>query len=186
VNGRRSLGIAIAVIAAGGLLVLLSSGRTWARATQPALAGNGHVALAVTGHQVAPSIPALGFALLTLAAAVLAARGRLRRVVGVIVVFIGATTIGVALKAPGQVSQALEHREVGAAGLAVHASANGWWVLTLIGGLLATVAGAVTVLRGNRWAALGARYDAPTTPPRVSDPAADAWAALDRGEDPTA
>jgi hypothetical protein len=42
------------------------------------------------------------------------------------------------------------------------------------------------VLRGNRWAALGARYDAPTTSPRVSDPAADAWAALDRGEDPTA
>jgi hypothetical protein len=101
-------------------------------------------------------------------------------------VFIGATTIGVALKAPGQVSQALEHREVGASGLTVHASANGWWVLTLIGGLLATVAGAVTVLRGNRWAGLGARYDAPSMPPRATDPAADAWAALDRGEDPTA
>jgi uncharacterized membrane protein (TIGR02234 family) len=149
------------------------------------VAGNGRIALAVTGHQVAPSIPALALALLTLAAAVLAARGLLRRVVGVIVVFIGAATIGVAVTAPGQVSQALEHREVGAAGLAVHASANGWWVLAVIGGLLATVAGALTVLRGNRWAALGARYDAPTTP-KPSDPAADAWAALDRGEDPTA
>jgi uncharacterized membrane protein (TIGR02234 family) len=185
VNGRRSLGLAIAVIAAGGLLVLLSSGRTWSRASQPSRAGSGRVVLAVTGHQVAPSIPALALALLTLAAAVLAARGQLRRVVGVVVVFIGATTMGVALKAPGQVSQALEHREVGATGLAVHGSANGWWVLTLVGGLLATVAGALTVLRGNRWAALGARYDAPTAP-RPTDPAADAWAAMDRGEDPTA
>jgi uncharacterized membrane protein (TIGR02234 family) len=186
VNGRRPLGLAIAVIAAGGLLILLTSGRVWARASQPGLGGNGQVALSVTGHQVAPAIPALALALLALAAAVLAARGGLRRVVGVIVVFLGATTMGVALKAPGQVSQALESREVGASGLAVHASANGWWVLTLVGGLLATLAGALTVLRGNRWAALGARYDAPTAPHRATDPAADAWAALDRGEDPTA
>jgi uncharacterized membrane protein (TIGR02234 family) len=186
VSGRRPLGLAITVIAAGGLLVLLSSGRVWARAGQPALGGNGRVALSVTGHQVAPSVPALAVALLALAAAVLAARGLLRRVVGVVVVFIGATTIGVAATAPGQVSQALEHREAGATGLAVHASANGWWVLALAGGLLATAAGALTVLRGDRWAALGARYDAPTAPPRATDPAADAWAALDRGEDPTA
>jgi uncharacterized membrane protein (TIGR02234 family) len=186
VSGRRPLGLAITTIAAGGLLVLLTGGRVWARASQPSLVGSGHVALSATGHQVAPAIPALALALLTLAAAVLAARGALRRVVGVVVVFVGATTIGVTLKAVGQVSQALERREVGATGLAVHASANGWWVLALIGGLLATAAGALTVLRGNHWAALGARYDAPTAPPRATDPAADAWAALDRGEDPTA
>jgi uncharacterized membrane protein (TIGR02234 family) len=186
VSGRRSLGLAILTIAAGGLLVLVTSGRVWARSSVPALAGGGRTALSVTGHQVAPSISALGFALLALAAAVLAARGVLRRVVGVVVVLIGAATIGVAVTAPGQVSQALENREVGAAGLAVHASANGWWVVALVGGLLATAAGALTVFRGDRWAALGARYDAPTAPPRVTDPAADAWAALDRGEDPTA
>jgi hypothetical protein len=186
VNARRPLGLVITLIAAGGLLVLLTGGRVWARASQPGLGGNGHVALSVTGHQVAPSVPALGFALLALAAAVLAARGVLRRVVGVVVVVVGAATAGVALTAPGQVSRALERREVGASGLAVHASANGWWLLALLGGLLATTAGAITVLRGNRWAALGARYDAPTAPPRTTDPAADAWAALDRGEDPTA
>jgi uncharacterized membrane protein (TIGR02234 family) len=185
-TGRRSLGTAILMTAVGGLLVLLTSGRQWAHSSVPALAGGGRTPLSATGHQVAPSISALAFALLALAAAILAARGLLRRVVGLIVVLIGATTIGVAVTAPGQVSQALEHREVGAAGLAVHAGANGWWVVALVGALLATAAGAMTVLRGDRWAAMGARYDAPTAPTRVTDPAADAWAALDRGEDPTA
>jgi len=186
VSGRRSLGISIVAIAIAGLLVLLSSGRVWARSSVAALTGGGRVSLSATGHQVAPSLPALAYALLALAVAVLAARGLLRRVVGLVVVLIGAITIGVAATAPGQASQALEHREVGAAGLVVHASANGWWVLALVGGILATAAGALTVIRGDRWAALGARYDAPTAPPRPTDPAAEAWAALDRGEDPTA
>lgn len=39
-------------------------------------------------------------------------------------------------------------------------------------------AGALVAVRGQRWAAMGSRYDAP----RVRD---DPWAALDRGDDPT-
>jgi uncharacterized membrane protein (TIGR02234 family) len=186
VSGRRALGLAIAAVAVGGLAVLLSAGRVWARALQPSLAGGGRVPLSVTGHQVAPSLPALGIALIALAAAILAARGVLRRIVGVVVVLLGATTVGVTVTAPGQVSQALEQHEIGATGLVIHASANGWWLLALAGAVLATVAGALTVIRGSHWAALGARYDAPTARARGADPVADAWAALDRGEDPTA
>jgi uncharacterized membrane protein (TIGR02234 family) len=183
VTGRRSLAQAIAACAFGGLLVLVASGRVWSRATVTSL---GHpVRLVATGHSVAPALPALGIALIALAGGVLAARGVLRRIVGVVVVFVGAVTIGVAVTAPGDVSTALEHKEVGAQGIAVHGSANGWWVLALAGAVVATLAGAATVARGERWAALGARYENPGAPAPVADPAAEAWAALDRGEDPT-
>lgn len=183
---RAALARAVIGCALGGVLVVIAAGRVWSRATvsTPALGGRTH--LAVTGHSVAPSLPALGIALIVLAAAVLATRRVLRRIVGVLIVFVSALTIGVAVTARGDVSQALEHKEVGAQGIAVHGSANGWWVLPLLGGIVAVAAGALTVARGERWAAMGTKYDAPSPSPVPADPAADAWAALDRGEDPTA
>lgn len=183
---RRGLVGAVVACAAGALLVLLSSGRTWSQAVVREVTSAGRTHLAVTGHQVAPALSGLAIALLALAAAVLASRGVLRRIVGTAVVFAGAAVVGVAVTARGDVSAALEHREVGAQGLPVHAAANGWWVPALLGGLLALGAGVATVVRGDRWAGMGAKYDAPTAaPPREPDPAAQAWAALDRGEDPT-
>lgn len=185
-TGRaRSPAAAVVSCVAGALLVLLASGRQWAHTTLPA-AGGGHTALSANGHNVAPSLPALGIALLALAGAIIAAKGLMRRIVGVVVVFIAAATVGVAVTARGDVSAALEHREVGVQGLAVHASANGWWLVATVGGLLAVVAGVVTVLRAAQWSALGAKYDAPSAPKPAKDPAAVAWDALDRGEDPTA
>jgi hypothetical protein len=127
----------------------------------------------------------VGIALLALAAAVLAASGVMRRIVGLVVLAIGGSTIGVAITARGQVSDALESKEVGAAGFPVHATANGWWVLVLLGGLLTLVMGVLTVARGAQWAGLGAKYDAPNTAAKPKDPAMSAWEALDRGEDPT-
>jgi hypothetical protein len=183
---RRSPAAAVVSCAVGGLLVLLASGRQWAHATIANASGGGRTPLSATGHVVAPSLPALGLALLALAAAILAAKRLMRRVVGVVIVFVAAATVGVAITARGDVSSALEHREVGAQGLAVHASANGWWVVAAIGGLIAVVAGAQTVLRAHQWSGLGAKYDAPTASTPGKDPAALAWDALDRGEDPTA
>jgi Tryptophan-associated transmembrane protein (Trp_oprn_chp) len=186
-TGRGSPAAAVVACAVGGLLILLASGRRWAYATlsNPAAGGQSH--LSVTGHVVAPALPALGIALLALAAAILAAKGVLRRVVGLLIVLVGGAAIGVAVSAPGSVSSALEHHEVGAQGLAVHATANGWWVVAAIGGVLAVVAGLLTVLRADRWSGLGAKYDAPSTAPKpTKDPAVLAWDALDRGEDPTA
>jgi hypothetical protein len=182
----RSPAAAVLACAAGGLLVLLASGRQWAHTTVHNVAGGGTAALSVTGHVVAPSLPALAFALVALAAAILASKRLLRRFVGVVIVFIAAATVAVSVAARGDVSGALEHREVGAQGIAVHATANGWWVIAMIGGLLAIVAGAMTVVRAAQWSGLGAKYDAPSAPKPTKDPAALAWDALDRGEDPTA
>jgi uncharacterized membrane protein (TIGR02234 family) len=64
-----------------------------------------------------------------------------------------------------------------------------WAALTIVCGVLITLAGTLAALRGNRWSTLSARYESRT--PADSD-AADAraatsmWNALDRGDDPTA
>ncbi len=66
-----------------------------------------------------------------------------------------------------------------------------WPALTLLGGLLAAVGGSLTMLRGHRWPAMGARYERRTPRPTgTSGPiggagTVEAWEALDRGEDPT-
>jgi uncharacterized membrane protein (TIGR02234 family) len=186
VTAIRSPVGAILACAAGGLLLLLASGRQWARATLRNVSGGGTTPLSATGHVVAPSLPALGLALVALAAAILASKRTMRRVVGVVIVFVAAASVGVALSARGDVSSALEHRELGAQGLAVHASANGWWLVALLGGLIAVAAGILTVVRAAQWSSMGAKYDAPTAPAApTKDPAAVAWDALDRGEDPT-
>jgi len=183
---RRSPAGAVVSCAVGALLVLLASGRQWAHTTlADAAGGGGHTALSANGHNVAPSLPALGIALLALSAAILAAKGLMRRIVGVVVVFIAAAAVGVGITARGDVSSALEHREVGVQGLVVHASANGWWLVATIGGVIAVGAGVFTVVRAEQWSALGAKYDAPSAPKPTKDPAAVAWDALDRGEDPT-
>jgi uncharacterized membrane protein (TIGR02234 family) len=185
-TARRSPAAAVIACALGGLVVLLASGRQWAHTTLRDTGGSARTQLSATGHVVAPSLPALGFALLALAAAILASNRLMRRIVGVVIVFVAAATVGVGVTARSDVSAALEHREVGAQGLVVHASANGWWVLATVGGLIALAAGVLTVLRAEQWSGLGAKYDAPTAPAPTKDPAALAWDALDRGEDPTA
>jgi uncharacterized membrane protein (TIGR02234 family) len=184
-TARRAPAIAILGCALGGLLVLLSAGRQWAHTSLTGVDGTGRSTLSVTGHQVAPSITAVGIALIALAAAILASNGILRRVVGVLVVLVAGAAIGAAVTARGDVSTALRHREVGSTGLAVHASANGWWILTVVGGLLALAAGVLTVFYSEQWSRMGEKYDAPSATRPAKDPATVAWEALDRGEDPT-
>lgn len=181
-TGRSSPAVAVIATAVGGLLILLTSGRQWAETTLPGGAGR----LAVTGHQVSAAIPATAYALLALAVAILASSGPIRRVVGGFVVLLGSLAVVTAIKARGHVAAALADQEQGAIGRVVHASANGWWVVALLGGGLAIGAGALTLVRSGAWSRMGAKYDAPTAaPPPTRDPAAVTWDALDRGEDPT-
>jgi uncharacterized membrane protein (TIGR02234 family) len=182
---RSSPALAVIGCALAGGLVLLASGREWAQATLPPGSG-GSGSLSVTGHQVTASIPAIAYALLALAVAILASSGFMRRVVGGVVTLVGVLAIAVALHARGDVSQALSDQEHGATGIAVHASANGWWVVVVIGGLLAIAAGSLTVVKAGAWSRMSEKYDAPTsTSAPTADPGASTWDALDRGEDPT-
>lgn len=81
---------------------------------------------------------------------------------------------------------------VALAGVVAIAATRGWTrglvgvVLALAGvaslprGALLAAAGVLVAVRGPRWPALGAKYEAPAAPTDR-----DAWDALDRGEDPT-
>jgi uncharacterized membrane protein (TIGR02234 family) len=187
-TGRRGLLVALAGYVVAGAIVLLAAGRTWGRAALTAETG-AHVAVSATGREAEAALPALGFALLVLAAAVLAARGWLRVIVGVITVAVGGIVIGLALTSTEGVSEALRQEAFAVPAGAVHTSLGGWAVVTAAAGAIAVLAGVVTVVRGSSWPGLGARYDAPAgespAGERKPEPATAAWDALDRGEDPT-
>jgi uncharacterized membrane protein (TIGR02234 family) len=184
VRGRRGLLVALAGCVGAGALVLLASGRTWGRVVLTAQGGRQVVATA-TGHDAVGSLTALGFALLVLAGAVLAARSWLRVVVGVVTVAVGAAVVVLALTSRDDVAAALRREAFGVPGTAVHVSLSGWAVVVALAGLVAVVSGLLVGVNGRRWPALGARYEAPDRQARPAETMATAWDALDRGEDPT-
>jgi uncharacterized membrane protein (TIGR02234 family) len=186
-KGAAGLLKAVAATAVGGLLVLMASGRVWSRTTV-AIPAAASTRVSVTGHAIEPSLPALGIALLALAAGLIAARGVLRRIVGGVIVVLGVTALAVAIAGRGAASSALTSHEVGGLAIPAHGSANGWWIGAAIGALIALAAGLLAAARSGEWAAMGRKYEVPdTTRPTVAkgDPADTAWDALDRGEDPT-
>lgn len=177
---------ALAGLVVGGVLVLIASGRVWSTATVH-VPGASTAPVSVTGHAVEPSLPALGIALLALGAAVIAARAWMRRAVGAVIVAVGAIALGVSIGGRSAVSSALTSHEVGGLGVPVHGTANAWWVVAALGGLVAVLVGLAVTIRSGRWAAMGRKYEAPqaAAPVAASADPASAWDALDRGEDPT-
>lgn len=184
-GGRRELAYAVVLCLVGAGLALWAATRTWtveltARPEPlPALRESR------SGAALLPWLPALAVVALAGAGAVLATRGRLRQVLGAVVLLLGAAVAagggyGLTAALDGTVSRQ-------------------WPAFCLVGGVLAAVGGAWTGLRGRRWPAMGARYERPTRGPvgpardagtRAATPVrgrgtTDAWDALDRGEDPT-
>ena len=184
-TGRRGLAYAVVLCLAGAGLALYAATRTWnvevtARpAPLPAL----H-----TVHRGAAWLAPVAVVGLAAAGALVATRGTARRAVGVLLILIGA---GLA--------------SGGGQGLA---GSRLWPALCLVGGFAVALAGGLAVARGRTWPALGARYErgrgrcslsesasasAFSAPgdwpaPAVQDgpvASAQAWDALDRGEDPT-
>ncbi|XBP96580.1 Trp biosynthesis-associated membrane protein [Micromonospora sp. CCTCC AA 2012012] len=132
-----------------------------------------------TGTDLLPWLFPLALVALAGGGAVLATRGRVRRLLGGLL-----TLLGLAVAAGG--------------GYGLTADFGGqvsrqWPALCLLGGLVAAAGGLLTALRGGGWPAMGARYERPaataeqpaTAGPAVGRGTRDAWDALDRGEDPT-
>jgi uncharacterized membrane protein (TIGR02234 family) len=179
---------ALLAVVIAGVLVLIASGRVWST-TQVHIPGAAVSAVSVSGHAVEPSLPALGIALLALAGAVIAARGRLRRVVGLVIAAVGGIALGVSIAGRSSVSSALTSHEVGGLGVPAHGSANGWWLVAALGGLIALLVGLAVAVRGGQWAAMGRRYEVPQGGMQTeagAESESGKWEALDRGEDPTA
>jgi hypothetical protein len=172
---RRELTTAVVACALGAAVALLTASRTWrvvsSRGSLPLPADQ------VTGTQLLPWLPAVALVGLAGAGALLAVRGRIRTVLGALLVLAGLPLVG--------------------AGIYGAATADGGRsvlpALLGVGGLLITYAGVRALRRGTSWPALGSRYERPNAPepieyversgPSRSDVAM--WDALDRGEDPT-
>lgn len=181
---KRGLLVTVTMTAVAGALLLFASGRTWGAATVGA-AGAARQHVSVTGHDVAPGLSAIGLALLAMSVALLAARGPLRRIGGLIVVAIGAAALAGAFRARDDVGHNLAAKLHFSSAHTVGGTRPAWWLLVVIAGALAVVAGAATTIGAGRRGGLGARYDAPSASSKEPDAPADAWDAIEQGQDPT-
>jgi hypothetical protein len=129
--GRRGLAVVVVLLAVAAGLLFAWGGASVAR-------GAGLFCLAAVGG-------------------VLATRRTGRRLVGVAITLIGATTL-----------------------------VAGDTAAARVGGVLMVVSGAVTAWYGPRWNAMSARYGAGAGETEPEARPHDLWDALDRGEDPTA
>ncbi|MGC4853006.1 Trp biosynthesis-associated membrane protein [Micromonospora sp. DT4] len=184
-TGRRELTYAMLLCLAGAGLALWAATRGWSVEVTARPAPLPPVRAARSGAALLPWLPALALVALAGGGAVLATRGRVRRLLGVL---LGALGLAVAAGAAyGLVA------DLGGV------ASRQWPALCLVGGLLVAVGGGWTALRGGGWPAMGARYERPTRTVTESKPTTavapgpmagrrttEAWDALDRGEDPTA
>ncbi|MBO3745380.1 Trp biosynthesis-associated membrane protein [Streptosporangiaceae bacterium NEAU-GS5] len=151
--------LAVCVAAAGA--VLIASGQVWHHAAGRAAPGS-------TGSDVAPALGPLAWAALAGAAALLAARGVARRLVGAVVAVCGAGILAAAWTAS--------------------AEGTAWRGIALGGGALLVFAGVVAVALSGDWPGMSGRYERGGSRTRTGGPADERslWDAIDDGDDPTA
>jgi len=186
---RRELAILLACGALGAGGILLASRQELAKVIVRAPRPLPDTVTSVSAQDLRPAIAALAVAALASLAAVLATRGVLRRMTGLITVALGA---GVAVLAAGQVTAGAALAAAGhagaspasgsgagtapgsvtagngatgptgsLAGLPVHVVLGGWgWrALIIAAAVLVVAAGAAIVVRGGRLPVMSGRYD---------------------------
>jgi len=193
-TARRELRTAVLLVLLGSGLVLLAVRRDWISYPSSGGLTIHEVRSGVRGTAVAGLAEALGVVGIAGVVAIAATRRLGRVLVGVLVGLAGAAVVGSVVSL---MSRGLAHRlaTVDCRGLCLVPADKydatptwAWPVLTVVGGLLMLAGGCLVAVRGRRWAALSASYEAPTAERPAAPPATDkgAWDALDRGDDPTA
>jgi hypothetical protein len=160
-TGRRALSVAVGLCVLGSALAWFAATRTWNEILTHRVAPLPPATQTQTGGEVLPGLPALAVVGLAGAGAVLATRGLVRRLVGVLLMLAGLGLAGGGLVGLGEADTA-------------------WPVLCAAAGLLVMAGGLYTVARGQYWPHMGTRYER-SAPAARTEP----WEALDRGEDPT-
>ncbi|MEU7554536.1 TIGR02234 family membrane protein [Streptomyces sp. NPDC044571] len=189
---RRSVAVALLFGTLGATVVLLASGRVWARGT--AAVGGGALPLTADGRAVTGLPAALAIVGLAALVAVFAVRGKGRLLVSGLLALSGlGAALSAVLAADGR--RALDAQAARmTADTAAHVGAlthTAWPYVTAAGAALILLAGLLALRFGRSWPAMGGRYerDGSTrarTPARIDpDRPEDLWKALDRGEDPT-
>ncbi|MFJ7154828.1 TIGR02234 family membrane protein [Streptomyces sp. NPDC101118] len=191
--GRRSVAAALLLGALGATVVLLASGRTWARGT--AAIGGGTLPLTADGRAVTGVPAALAIVGLAALVAVFAVRGAGRALVAGLLALSGAgaavaAVLGASDRAAldDQAARTTADTAATVAGL----THTAWPYVTAAGAALILVAGLLALRYGKSWPAMSGRYERDGSPRPRKAPAAvdpdrpeDLWKALDRGEDPT-
>jgi hypothetical protein len=190
-GAARSLGPAAALAALGLLLVAVAGTMHWLTAVpgQPVIPGASRVPL--KGSALVPA--ALPLALMATAGLVAAAaagpmlRGILRGVAALLTVVAAVGLVVLVVRVTSDpaptVARVESARQSAATGVAERTLAP---VLSLVGGLALTATGGIALVFRRRWPGLAVRYERDPASPAAQKPAATAWDALDRGDDPTA
>lgn len=194
-GGRRSVAVALLLGTLGATVVLLASGRVWARGT--AAIGGGSLPLSADGRAVTGLPAALAIVGLAALVAVFAVRGKGRMLVSALLALSGLGAVLAALAyADGRraLDEAAARTTADTAAHVAGLTHTAWPYVTAGGAALILVAGVLALWCGHAWPAMGGRYErdgaAGRSQPRkaaVVDPdrPEDLWKALDRGEDPT-
>lgn len=149
--------------------------------------------LTVPGSQAAPALAPLGLAQLALAGALTIAGPVARRVLGVVLVLLGAAVLAELVPlvadptsgARGAIDAATGVTD--AAGLVAGVAGTAWPVVGVVAGAASAAAGVAVLVRAGRWSTGGRRFrqQQRAAPVRsVTDPVSE-WDALSRGGDPT-
>ncbi len=207
---RREFAAVLLAGAAGAGLVVLAVRQAWAHALfappKPLPAQD----IAVTGQQLVPLAGALALAALACLAAVIATRSVIRRAFGVLLAVLGAGAAAAAVtavRAPAVLAAARASALDGplggsttsgaSAGGAVHEiiiagpgrvilAGAPWRAAVLAGAAAIVLAGLATAWHGQRWPAMGARFERrPAPAPRADADSATMWESLNRDVDPT-
>ncbi|HUS20809.1 MAG TPA: Trp biosynthesis-associated membrane protein [Aeromicrobium sp.] len=172
---------------ATGAVALFAVTRAWASATvRTSGLPTDHVA--VSGVDAAPILAGLAVVIMAAGLGVVAAGGRLRQLIGVLIAAVaGLAALRALTLNPGgpALSRALKDSPayIGGANPPVNGAAWPW--LSALAFVVAAALGAVVAVRGRAWPRMSARYEREA--PSVAEPAdeADLWRAQDEGQDPT-
>lgn len=196
-RGSRSKRILLVAIVIGSVLTLAAATRIWVEIDLFAGAA-AFDELSVTGQQLNPSISPIAIAALASALVLAIAGPVLRRVLGAVVLLLGA---GIALLGanaqldPRGGVEWVVAEATGLAGDAQYALVSGlsttpWPVLTCVYGGAIALAGVLVLLLGGGWRAAGRKYQsrpdrgdaaaAGGAPDRIGE-----WDALSEGQDPS-
>ena len=180
--------VVLALLAFGGLAFFAAS-RAWVEATVRAK-GLPPDAVAVTGTDAQPLVPALALVVVTGALAVLAASMRVRWVVGVLLVVVGIGAAILVATGGAALDEALDDAVRTSTAFTGSNAPDGrlvvvWPALAGASFVLAAGLGLVVIRNAGTWPTMGSRYESPTGQVKDARTEDDLWAALDEGRDPT-
>jgi uncharacterized membrane protein (TIGR02234 family) len=189
VTARRLYAPVVLTLLAAGGLAFFAASRTWVEATVQAK-GLPPDAVAVSGTDAQPLVPALALVIVTGALAVLAASARVRWIVGVLVVVVGIGAAILVATSGSALDATLDDAIRTSTAFTGSNAPEGRFVLVwpMLAGasfVVAAVLGLVVIRHASTWPTMGSRYESPTGQAKDVRTEDDLWSALDEGRDPT-